>query len=286
MAVSTDLLVPSAYPNANARPFVKWVGGKRGLMHQYEAFFPEEFGGYHEPFVGGGAVFFHLQPEAARLSDVNGRLIETYRAVRDDLPGLVDRLETHRERYSEDYFYQARERFNQRRGLTALDRAALFIFLNKTCFNGLYRENKRGNFNAPWGRRKNAPAMYDLPSLVAASGALQDVDLLTASFERVLDDAVEGDLVYFDPPYVPLSATSSFTSYAKGGFDDALQIRLAQIFDKLARRGCYVMLSNSDCDVVRELYAGWRIETVYASRAINSKGDGRGRIPEVLVCSW
>lgn len=286
MAVSTDLLVPSAFPDATARPFVKWVGGKRGLMSQYAPYFPEEFGAYHEPFVGGGAVFFHLQPENARLSDVNGRLVETYRSVRDDLPGLIDRLESHRERYSEAYFYQARERFNQRRGLSALDRAALFIFLNKTCFNGLYRENKRGFFNAPWGRRKNAPAMFDLPSLVAASRALSGVELLSASFERVLDDAVEGDLVYFDPPYVPLSTTSSFTSYAKGGFGDALQVRLAQTFDQLARRGCYVMLSNSDCDAVRELYAGWRIETVYAARAVNSKASGRGRIAEVLVCSW
>lgn len=276
-------------PQIEPRPFVKWIGGKRSLLPQYEPLLPTEFNHYFEPFVGGGAMFFHTRPTAARLSDMNGRLVETYRAVRDDLPGLIDRLENHREQYDrvggESYYYRCRTRFNQPR-MAAVDRAALFIFLNKTTYNGMFRENKSGGFNAPWGRRETAPALYDRAVLEAASHALQGVDVVTAGFETVLDHAKEGDFVYFDPPYVPLSATSSFTSYGKAGFDVDMQIDLARTFDILARRGCLVMLSNSDCELVRDLYAGWRIEQVFAKRSVNSKANGRGEVAEVVVCSW
>lgn len=274
---------PHALPDAS--PFLKWVGGKGRLLGQYEDLFPESFERYHEPFVGGGAVFFNLAPEDARLSDYNGRLIETYTVIRDRLPELVERLQAHKARHDKTYYYRQRERMNAPRGLDAVGRAALFIYLNKTCFNGLYRENRRGEFNVPMGRYAN-PKVLDLQNLVAAHHALQGVELAQASFTSVLDHAQEGDLVYFDPPYVPVSATSSFTSYTKLKFDDALQIELAQTFAKLARRGCYVMLSNSDCDYVRELYAGWRIESVTAGRSINSRADRRGRVGEVVVCSW
>lgn len=266
-------------------PFLKWVGGKTRLLGQLDELFPAEFEHYHEPFVGGGAVFFHLAPPTATLSDINGRLIETYRAVRDDVDGLIDRLEHHRRRHNRAYYYQARTRLNAPRGLDAIDRAALFMYLNKTCFNGLYRENRSGEFNVPMGRYKD-PSIYDEARLHAASRRLQQVDLRIDGFAGVVDRAQEGDFVYFDPPYVPLNATSSFTGYAKGGFDVDMQVQLAQTFDALAKRGVYVMMSNSNAPLVHELYAGWRIDKVMAPRSINSRSDKRGAIAEVVVRSW
>lgn len=268
-----------------ASPFLKWAGGKSRLLEQYAHLFPEDYGAYHEPFLGGGAVFFHLRPEQAALSDLNPRLIETWRVIRDQPQALMDRLEAHRMRHTAAYYYQARQRFNLPRGVDAVDRAALFIYLNKTCFNGLYRENRRGEFNVPVGRYVN-PGVYDPMNIVAVSRSLQGVDLFHQGFDGVLERAESGDLVYFDPPYVPLSATSSFTNYLQSGFDMSLQIRLAQVFAELARRGCAVMLSNSDTPAVRELYAGWRIDRVMAPRSISMRASARGPVGEVLVRSW
>ena len=271
-------------------PFLKWVGGKSKLLPQYRELFPTGWRRYHEPFVGGGAVFFGLDPGPARLSDANGRLIETYRVIRDNLAELVDELEVHRQKHSEKYYYAQRTLLNAPRGATAVERAARFIYINKTCFNGLYRENSKGGFNVPIGDKPDqstkAPTLFDLSNLISVSRSLQGVELAVAPFDSVLTEAKPGDFVYFDPPYVPLSATSSFCNYTKDGFDDDLQIKLAQTFDRLARRGCYVMLSNSNSDFVRELYAGWRIETVYAGRSVNSRGDRRGKVKEVAVLSW
>ena len=286
MAATTETLERAAFaPTVDPTPFLKWVGGKTRLLSQMEGLLPEEFDGYHEPFVGGGAVFFRLLPDQARLTDVNGRLIDCYTAIRDDVESLADELARHARRHDKAYYYRQRERFNSARRLSGTQRAGLMMYLNKTCFNGLYRENSRGEFNVPMGSYKK-PRVLDLPNLLAVHETLKGVDLGVASFERVLDHAEPGDLVYFDPPYVPVSATSSFTSYAKGGFGSDLQVRLAQVFAELAQRGCYVMLSNSDCGLVRELYAGWRIEQVWAPRSINSRADRRGAVPEVVVCSW
>lgn len=266
-------------------PFLKWVGGKTRLLQQFETLLPDDWGRYHEPFLGGGAVFFHLDPDRARVSDINGRLVETYRAIRDELPRLMELLAGHRERHDKAYYYRQRQRLNAPRGLDEVERAALFVYLNKTCFNGLYRENRRGEFNVPMGRYSN-PSVFDPDNLASVSRVLQRTEIECAPFTSVLDHAEPGDFVYFDPPYVPISATSSFTGYAAGGFDEDLQVRLAHTFDELARRGCMVMLSNSDCDFVRELYAGWRIENVQAPRSINSRADRRGAIGEVAVLSW
>jgi len=274
-----------ATPAVAPSPIIKWAGGKTRLLEQYEGLFPVEFERYHEPFLGGAAVFFHLAASEATLSDINGRLIECYRVVRDQPEALIERLDHHRERHSKVHYYAARTRFNAPRGLNAVDRAALFIYLNKTCFNGLYRENARGEFNVPMGSYRN-PSLYDATNIRAASRVLQGVELENRGFQSTIDHAQEGDLVYFDPPYVPLSTTSSFTTYAKGGFDMGMQIELAKHFDRLARRGCMVMLSNSDCDAVRELYAGWRIERISAPRSISVRGDRRGPVGEVLVRSW
>lgn len=278
MSASAIVPVPAVEPS----PFIKWVGGKSRLLEQLESHFPESFERYHEPFVGGGAVFFRVQPESATLSDVNPRLINAWRAVRDQPWDVIDRLEQHRLRHDAGYYYDARTRFNRGRGVNPLDQAALFIYLNKTCFNGLYRENRRGEFNVPVGKYVN-PGVYDVQNILAVSARLKDVDLQVGGFETVLERARPGDFVYFDPPYVPISATSSFTNYVGGGFDARLQERLRDVFGALVERGCSVVLSNSDCAYVRELYSPWRIETVEAPRSINSRGDRRGNVSEVVV---
>lgn len=266
-------------------PFLKWAGGKRRLMPQYAPYLPESYNRYHEPFVGGGAFFFHLQPGQAVLSDINTRLIDTYSAIRDDVDGLIERLEMHRSKHCKKHYYECRDEFNHGQLLWKTDRAALMIYLNKTCFNGLYRENLKGHFNVPMGRYKS-PSIFDPKNLRAVSSLLQDVEIVPSGFTDVLSRAEAGDLVFFDPPYVPISETSSFTTYSKDGFGSEQQRRLADVFRELAERGCYVMLSNSDCPFVRELYADWRTVQVSASRNINSRASKRGAVSEVLVLSW
>ena len=263
-------------------PFLKWAGGKTRLLDQYADWIPQRYGRYFEPFIGGGAMYFHLEPEQAVISDVNVRLLDCYRAIRDQPEALIERLEDHQRRHSADHYYQARKRLNHGRGVSALDRAALMIYLNKTCFNGLYRENLRGEFNVPMGRYAN-PTVFRHDNVLAASRQLQGTEIRHASFEHVLESAEAGDFVYFDPPYVPLSATSSFTSYTGDGFSMALQQRLAEVFTELAHRGCHVLLSNSDCEAVRELYAGWHMVSIRAPRFINTRADRRGDVGEVLV---
>jgi len=267
-------------------PFIKWVGGKGGLLRQLSPMLPGYFKGYHEPFVGGGAMFFATRPAQARLTDLNGRLIEAYNVLRDEPLALIERLEHHSRRHSSDHFYHSRGRFNAPAGLGPIDRAALFIYLNKTCFNGLYRENKSGAFNAPIGRYTR-PRIVDHDGLLAASAALRGVALEVASFERVLDHAEPDDFVYFDPPYVPVSDTSRHTAYTGAGFGMLEQTKLAKTFAELAQRGCRVMLSNSDAPEVHELYRGWRVDRVTRSGAMNSKGGLRKeRVGEVVVRSW
>lgn len=272
--------------NAAPRPFLKWAGGKRQLLPELlprvDAARP--FGRYHEPFVGGGALFFELCGTSrlgrrqAYLSDNNPRLIETYTAVRDGVEDVIAELERHAERHSEDHYYRTRAQVP----LTPPARAARTIYLNRTCFNGLYRENSRGEFNVPIGRYAN-PTICDAPNLRAAADALKRAKIECRHFETVLDCAKSGDLVYFDPPYVPVSKTSSFTAYDRGGFGEPEQRRLAEVFAELDRKGVKVLLSNSMTPLVRELYGSFRIDTIYAARAVNSRADRRGKIEEALV---
>lgn len=262
-------------------PFLKWAGGKRRLMPQYEPYLPKTFGRYHEPFVGGGAFFFHIHPEVACLSDINPRLVDTYTSIRDDIDGLVERLALHKKHHNKRYYYERRDEFNHG-ALFATDRAALMIYLNKTCFNGLYRENLKGHFNVPMGRYKS-PSIFSEEHLRSVHKRLQQVEIHNEAFEGVLERAEAGDLVFFDPPYVPISETSSFTNYSKDGFGAQQQRRLAEVFGLLVERGCHVMLSNSDCPFVRELYKDWEIVSVSAARCINSRATHRGAITEVLV---
>ncbi len=268
------------------RPFLKWVGGKGQLLPKLIARVDEAgaFGRYHEPFVGGGALFFELQrtnrlPRAkSYLSDNNDRLIETYSAVQSDVERLITLLERHKARHSEDYFYQVRSKVPG----DPLARAARIIFLNKTCYNGLYRENRKGQFNAPFGRYKN-PAICDADNLRAVAKALRRAKLECRHFDVMGKHVAKNDLVYFDPPYHPVSKTASFTSYDKSGFGEDSQRLLAKDFADLSARGVKVLLSNSMTDLIRELYRDFTIEEVLARRNVNSRADRRGPVAEALI---
>lgn len=271
-------LVRSLYP----RPFLKWAGGKNQLISQYRPYFPERFSTYYEPFLGGGAIFFFLQPHHSLLMDINSELVNAYCCVRNQVEALIAKLKEHRDCHNPDYYYSVRSRPYG----SEIERAARLIYLNKTCFNGLYRENSKGQFNVPIGSYKN-PMIYDPELLYAAAEALQQAQIKTGPFDTILEYAhSSNDFVYFDPPYYPLSATSKFTSYNRYAFTQADQLRLRDTFIELAQRGVKVMLSNSDCSFIRELYAGFPIHTITASRSINSNAERRGKITEVLVTSY
>jgi DNA adenine methylase len=260
-------------------PFVKWVGGKRQLLDRISPYLPDEYGAYHEPFVGGGALYFHLSPEQAFLSDVNHRLVRTYRALKHDVGQVIARLRQHP--HDRDYFLAMRQMDIDR--CDDVEVAAWFIYLNRTAYNGLYRVNRHDRFNVPFGAYKN-PHICDEENLLACSQVLQGAELGVEDFTAVLKRARKGDLVYFDPPYVPLSATSSFTSYTAGGFGPAEQEKLRDVARTLKRRGVHVLLSNSSACLVRSLYAdGFQLHEVGASRSVNCKGSGRGRVVELLI---
>jgi len=275
--VGTSLLFP-----VDARPFLKWAGGKTQLLPELLARVPVAFGRYHEPFVGSGALFFALRARSlgakACLSDANGPLVEAYKAIRDDVEGVIASLSTHEN--VEAHFYRVRAL--DPRTLPPPERAARILYLNRTCFNGLYRENRNGQFNVPFGRYAN-PRICDGENLRAVSRELKGVVVSRREYAGVLKIAKPGDLVYFDPPYQPVSTTSSFTGYDRHGFGEGDQRRLRDVFAELASRGVHVLLSNSDTPLVRELYEGFRIDRVWASRSINSKGDRRGKVAEVIV---
>jgi DNA adenine methylase len=272
------------------RPFLKWAGGKSQLLAQYSELFPKTYRNYYEPFLGGGAVFFNLRPKRSFLSDINLEIINVYRCIRDQVEGIITQLHHHYLHHDESYYYDVRSRVEE----TAewfwtgnnVERAARILYLNKTCFNGLYRENSKGHFNVPIGRYKN-PSIYDPDLLRACAKQLKTARIEPVGFEDVLRRArSSNDFVYFDPPYHPLNQTSSFTSYTRYSFNEADQIRLRDTFERLRDRGVHVMLSNSDCEFIRDLYSGFNIHTIYASRNINSQGSKRGKITEVLITSY
>lgn len=277
--------LPSEPAFYRAGPFLKWAGGKSQLLTKYDGFFPVNFKNYFEPFTGGAAVFFHMranrEPFQATLSDLNAELVNCYQVVRDDVEKLITKLKDHKN--EPNYFYQLRAQDTQK--LSKVQRAARLIFLNKTCFNGLYRVNSKGQFNVPFGSYKN-PRTCDEKNLRACSMALQDTAINFQSFEGILETAEKGDFIYFDPPYQPVSPTANFTSYTKNSFSAEDQEKLAQVFRQLHKRGCLLMLSNSDCIFIRKLYKGFRTETVQAMRAINCRAEGRGKVSEVLVTNY
>ncbi|HLX38922.1 MAG TPA: DNA adenine methylase [Ktedonobacteraceae bacterium] len=285
------LLDMSKSSNVRPGPFIKWAGGKTQLLHQFDRLFPTRYNRYYEPFVGSGAVFFHLLPSEAVLSDANPNLIAVYRHIQYNVEELIYFLYDLRNRYhtmppqeQEREYYRIRELYNDTPS-GSLEKAAFLIFLNKTGYNGLYRESKRGGYNVPFGRYDN-PAMFDESNLRAVSQALQHVTLLNTDFSSVVETAQEGDFVYFDPPYVPLTKTASFTSYTMGEFTQEQQSKLADVARHLAHKGVLIMLSNSSHDAVRELYRDWYVHEVKANRAVNSKPDLRGKITELVVTTY
>jgi len=263
-----------------AKPFLKWAGGKTQLIPEILARVPARIGRYYEPFIGGGATFFALCPQKATLSDVNVDLIGAYVAVRDKPAQLIKCLKEHY--CDEAYYYEVRDQ--DPNSLSPVRAAARIIFMNRTCFNGLYRVNKKGLFNVPFGKYQN-PKICDADNIMRVSEVLQGVDIRVQSVFDSVKRARKGDFVYLDPPYDPVSRTSSFTAYSNSPFGRPQQRQLAELFAKLAKRGVSVLLSNSDTPFIRELYRGFRVERVGARRAINSRSDKRGRVYEVMVTS-
>ncbi len=271
------------------RPFLKWVGGKRQLLPELlnavEAAGP--FRHYHEPFLGGGALFFSLARTGrikarSYLSDANSSLIDAYHGVRDESEAVIELLDEHKLAHSEAHFYAVRASVPRK----LAKRAARIIYLNKTCYNGLYRENSKGQFNAPFGRYKN-PLICDRENLRAVAQTLRDVDLAVRDFSQVSAVAQPGDLVYFDPPYAPVSKTADFTAYVRGGFGADAQERLAETCAELAERGVRVILSNSMTDLTRRLYGeSFYTYEVSATRRVNSRADRRGKVSEALITSF
>lgn len=280
---------------AKPRPFLKWAGGKSQMLDQFEELFPKDYNNYLEPMVGAAAVFFHLYTTGrlknkSVLIDINQELLNCYEVIRDNVEELITSLKKLRKRYkrqTEEAYYQIRkwdrkEDFVKR---SKVEKAARTIFLNKVCYNGLYRVNGNRQFNTPIGRYKN-PTICDEENLQIVKVALQKAELLTTDFEKSLEIASSGDFVYFDPPYYPLSKTANFTSYTEQDFTEDDQKRLKDTFEKLAEKGCKVMLSNSDTKFIRDLYKKFNIHTVYAKRYINSNSEGRGVIAEIVVTNY
>lgn len=266
-------------------PIVKWVGGKRQLMFELLKNMPKSYNRYFEPFIGGGALFFELQSENAYISDINEELVNLYCVVRDNVDELIKDLSRHEN--SKEYFLKIRniDRTEKYQEFSNIEKASRFIYLNRTCFNGMYRVNSKGEFNVPFGYYKN-PRIIDENNLLNCSGLLKKTEIKCADFSKILDKVQMEDFVYFDPPYVPLNETSSFTSYTKDGFDIDMQFKLRDVCDELDSMGVKFMLSNSDTKLVNELYANYDIKKVFASRAINANACGRGKITEVLVKNY
>jgi len=271
------------------QPFLKWAGGKRQLLPEIRKHIPQEFNHYYEPFVGAGAVLFDLEPNKAIINDVNSELINVYKVIKNNIEELIEDLKKHKN--EPDYFYEIRgmDRTKEYKQLSPVKKASRLIYLNKTCFNGLFRVNSRGEFNVPFGKYKN-PKIVNEEILRATNIYFNNnqISILNTDFTKAVSNAQKGDFVYFDPPYDPLTETSSFTSYSLNGFNKDDQERLRDTFLELHNRGCYVLLSNSDTEFIKEIYdhPNIKIEKVYANRNINSKGSGRGKISEVLIRNY
>jgi DNA adenine methylase len=301
---------------AKARPFLKWAGGKTQLLEQFTPFFPKNLlegniKRYIEPFVGGGAVFFAIAGsyplDDYLIVDVNPELILAYKTIKQDVKSLISHLSKIESDFlslnndgRKTFFYNIRQNFNDQLSIidfstfseSWIERTANIIFLNRTCFNGLFRVNSKGEFNVPFGKYKN-PTICDSKNLVAVSQVLQDVTIQCGDFSIIESHVNSQTFVYFDPPYRPLSATSSFTSYSRGNFNDSEQLRLASFYRLLDRKGVKLMLSNSDPknlnpkdNFFEDAYEGFNIHRVKASRMINSKADGRGQLSELLILNY
>lgn len=274
--------------NKLVSPVVKWVGGKRQLLHEITPLLPKQIATYCEPFLGGGAVLFARQPKNAIINDLNGDLMLVYEVIRDDVESLIVSLQEHEN--TSEHFYKVRDLDRDKESyklLSKVEKASRIIYLNKTCYNGLFRVNASGEFNSPFGHYKK-PNIVNEPVLRAVNKYLlsPNVQLFSEDFATTLQRVPRGGFVYLDPPYDPVSDTASFTGYNKGGFDRTEQIRLKECCDVLTQRGVKFLLSNSATAFIRELYAEYTISTVYAKRAINSDADKRGAVQEVLIRNY
>lgn len=283
--------MPKQTNNKLVAPVVKWVGGKRQLLPEIKKYSPKKYNTYFEPFVGGGAVLFELQPKNAIVNDINKELINLYSVIKNNVDDLIEKL-SDTETYSNtsDCYYRVREldrepqKYNK---MTGVDRAARILYLNKTCYNGLYRVNSMGEFNSPFGSYKN-PNIVNSITLKAVSKYFNEsnIKFLNGDFEKTVKTAKKDDFVYFDPPYAPISKTSNFTGYNENGFGENEQIRLKELCDTLDKKGVKFLLSNSDCEFIRELYKDYNIVTIKAKRTINSNANNRGAISEVLIRNY
>lgn len=276
-------LVP-LIPKGRLSPIVKWAGSKRKLLPELVKRLPKTASRYFEPFLGSGALYLHLEPEMpAVLSDANHELMEVYRAVAEETDSLIADLEWHQRNHSKGFYYETRDKWNS--GFydpPNTNRQAAFIYLNKTCFNGLWRVNASSEFNVPMGDYTN-PKILDEVALRTAAPAFARADLRTCSYEEAVRYAGPGDFVYFDPPYIPTSPSSSFTSYTPGGFGAQQHRHLAALAHRLVADGVQVMLSNSDTPMAHDLYKGFRVDRVSRQGTISSKGSGRGRVGELVI---
>lgn len=279
-----------------ARPFIKWVGGKAKLVPELRQYLPKSYNHYYEPFLGGGAFFFGVTDyKKAFLNDINPHLVAAYKHIRNDIDAIIKELKIIEEQYhalspslekQKEMFLQLRQKFNDLKD-SDINKATLLIFLNKTCFNGMYRENSKGHFNVPFGNHTH-PTICDVKNLHAVSKKLQNAEISTGGYHEILKSAGKDDFVYLDPPYYPLNPTSNFTSYHSEGFNHRDQLKLSEIFKELKERGSKVMVSNSTHEEVYKMYEPHAhiIQTIDAARAINSKGSDRGKIKELVILSY
>lgn len=275
------------------KPLIKWVGGKRHIAPILEAHLPEDWsrGAYYEPFIGGAAMYLHLKPKKAFLSDVNEKLVGFYKNVKTNektlsktIIGLAQAFDNESDESKKEYFLKLRAMFNSGNAAEIKTSSLLFV-LNKLCFNGLYRENSKGEFNVPFGQKKQFPAI-DLEGFRDASLLLKGATIRASDFEGSLVEAKAGDFAYLDPPYIPVSASSSFTSYSTGGFNLDSQNRLAKVMHTMSQNGVRVMLSNSATDVTREIFKGLRQVEISAPRMVSAKSSGRGSIAELVIMNY
>ena len=274
-------LIKMQVQSNTTKPFLKWAGGKSQTLPTILDRLPVEYDRYFEPFLGAAAVFFGVKPKKAILGDINEELINTFKMVRDNLENLIDELSNMKNEKA--FFYKIRALSPH--NLSSVKRAARFIYLNKTCFNGLHRVNKSGQFNTPFGNYRN-PNIADVARLEEVKNALKNARLIAGDYTICLKDAKKGDFIYFDPPYIPLGSYSDFKRYNKEFFYNTDHEQLAELYHELDSRGCLLMLSNSDTPLTRSLYKEWKIEQVQVNRMINSRADSRGKVNEILVTNY
>ncbi|MBE9223102.1 DNA adenine methylase [Cyanobacterium stanieri LEGE 03274] len=274
--------------NPILKPFLKWAGGKRQLLSEIKKYIPKNYNKYYEVFIGGGALLFDLQPQQSIINDSNKELINCYQVIRDKSDELIKDLGKHIN--NESYFYNLRDLDRQKKKysqLSDVEKASRIIYLNKTCFNGLFRVNSQGQFNVPFGKYKN-PDIVNSVVIKAVSKYFNEnqIEILNNDFEVALKTAKKNDFIYLDPPYDPISETASFTGYDVNGFNKKEQERLKKVVDELNKRGCKVLISNSSTEFITNLYCDYSIITVSAIRAINSKGHKRGKVNEILIKNY